>query len=401
VGGLNRLLGDAQGIAAEISRSAAMRGLKVQVALAPTQVAARLLASASGPADAAVVVTGEVAAALSPLPLGLLRQLTGDAVRVFDAAQRWGIRSIGEFAALPPDEITARFGVGGLALHRLACGIDPRPLSPDPGVPRFVQSLELEWPIDTLEPLSFVLARLLEPLSQALERADRGAAALRVDLRLVDKTTHARMLQLPAPMRDPRVLRTLLALDLESHPPSAGIDVVTIEIDPAPARIIQFSLLERAVPAPETLATLMARLHALVGEDRCGAPALLDTHRPDGFAMQCFAPGEQRRASAATTPGREARDVRGLLCIRRFRPPVAIRVAVERGRPTQVAIDRKGMPGGRVVQAAGPWRSSGAWWEAASRWDRDEWDVAFHDGPVCRIYQDRETGHWFMDGLFD
>ena len=149
-----------------------------------------------------------------------------------------------------------------------------------------MQSIELEWPIDALEPLSFVLARLLDPLSAALERADRGAAAIRLDLRLVDRTTHTRVLQLPAAMRDARVLRTLLLLDLESHPPPAAIDIVTIEIDPAPARIIQYSLLERAMPSPETLATLTARLGALVGERRCGSPVLLDTHRPDAFEMQ-------------------------------------------------------------------------------------------------------------------
>src|SRR6185437_5212785 len=131
----------------------------------------------------------------------------------------------------------------GLALQRLARGLDPSPFVPDPATPRFVQRLELEWPIDGLEPLSFILARLLDPLSSALERADRGAAALRLDLRLVDRTTHSRVLQLPAAMRDAKVLRTLLLLDLESHPPSASIDVVTIEIDPVPGRIVQFSLL--------------------------------------------------------------------------------------------------------------------------------------------------------------
>src|SRR5204863_2423195 len=136
---------------------------------------------------------------------------------------RWGIRSVGEFAALPPDEVASRFGQQAVALQRLACGIDPRPLIPDPGVPRFVQLMELEWPLDSLEPLSFVFARLLEPLSAALERADRGAAALHLELRLTNRATHARILQLPAPMRDPKVLRTLLLLDLESHPPSAAV----------------------------------------------------------------------------------------------------------------------------------------------------------------------------------
>src|SRR5207237_928971 len=158
-----------------------------------------------------------------------------------------------------------------------------RPFAPDVATPRYPERLELEWPSDGLEPLSFVLARLLDPLSAALERADRGAAAVHLDLRLTDRFTHARVLQLPAPMRDARVLRTLLLLDLESHPPSAAVDIVAIEVDPAPARITQFSLLERALPSPETLSTLTARLSALVGESRVGAPALVDTHRPGAF----------------------------------------------------------------------------------------------------------------------
>src|SRR4029078_2959100 len=182
------------------------------------------------------------------------------------------------------------------------------PLVPDPGVPRFVQSMELEWPIDALEPLSFVLARLLDPLSAALERADRGAAALRLDLRLVDRTIHARVLQLPAAMRDPKVLRTLLLLDLESHPPSHPTHVVTIEIDPVPGRIVQYSLLERALPSPETLATLTARLGALVGDSRCGSPVLLDTWRPDGCEMTRFAPASSSQLPASSSQSRIGRS---------------------------------------------------------------------------------------------
>jgi protein ImuB len=317
-------------------------------------------------------------------------------LRLFDALRRWGIRSVGELAALPSDEIAARFGQPGLAIQRLARGLDPGPLVPDPGIPRFIQSIELEWPIEELEPLSFVLARLLEPLSDRLERADKGGAAIHLALRLVDRTTHLRVLQLPAPMRDPRVLRTLLLLDLESHPPSAGIDSVTIEIDPAPARIVQFSLLQRAIPSPETLATLTARLNALAGETRCGSPLLLDTHRPDAFEMKRFNPEEHSRTHR---PLEQACP--GTLILRRFRPPVAVRVAVQRGRPVHVAIDRKGMPGGSVEQAAGPWRSSGQWWMGESHWDRDEWDLGLSDGSICRLYRDRDTGRWFLDGILD
>ena len=91
--------------------------------------------------------------------------------------------------------------------------------------------------------------------------------------------------------------------------------------------------------------------------------------------------------------------------LRRFRPPIAVRVTVERGRPAYLFIDRRGMPGGAVEQCAGPWRTSGAWWERsqARPWNRDEWDVALSDGSVCRLFQARDTGsvQWFLDGVVD
>ena len=81
---------------------------------------------------------------------------------------------------------------------------------------------------------------------------------------------------------------------------------------------------------------------------------------------------------------------------------MAVRVTVERGRPVQLAIDRRGMPGGPIDRSAGPWRTSGAWWtDARGRWDRDEWDVALGDGTICRLFQQRETGTWFLEGVLD
>ena len=439
VSGLGRLLGEAHAIGAELARAADGYSAGLQIAVARSQTAARLLAIAC---PGLTVAAGDPAAALAPLAIDSLRILMEDehvgggsaAARVhatiarLETFRRWGLTMVGEIAALPSIELSERMGQEGLALQQLARGLDSAPLVPDPGVPRFVQSMELEWPIDALEPLSFVLARLLDPLSASLERADRGAAALRLDLRLVDRTTHARVLQLPAAMRDPKVLRTLLLLDLESHPPSHAIDIVTIEIDPVPGRIVQYSLLERALPSPETLATLTARLGALVGESRCGSPVMRDTWRPDGFEMQRFAPSSQFPVSSFRLPGASSQPdfasvsgevgragaasaakadssqqpEAGALILRRFRPPVAVRVTVERGRPIRVAIDRRGMPGGQVERAAGPWRTSGAWWDGpASVWDRDEWDAALSDGSICRLFHDRLNDRWFLDGVLD
>ena len=88
--------------------------------------------------------------------------------------------------------------------------------------------------------------------------------------------------------------------------------------------------------------------------------------------------------------------------LRRFRPPVAVRVSVERGRPVQVAIDRRGMPGGPVARSAGPWRTSGEWVDPRAR-SLGSRRVGHRtgDGTICRLFQQRDTGTWFVEGVMD
>ena len=169
-------------------------------------------------------------------------------------------------------------------------------------------------------------------------------------------------------MREPKTLRTLVLLDLESHPPAAPIDRVQVRLEPTPGRVLQWTLFERAQPAPEQVATLMARLTALMGEGRVGSPALVDSWRPGAFAMEAFAPRTGRRVrlvrnSRPWPAGRQALP----LAFRRFRLPIPVRVRVDDGRPVRLTTDRRGVTGGAIVQAAGPWRTSGAWWVTGTR----------------------------------
>jgi protein ImuB len=89
---------------------------------------------------------------------------------------------------------------------------------------------------------------------------------------------------------------------------------------------------------------------------------------------------------------------------------VPARAVIEEGRPIRITSDRRGFAGGSVLAAAGPWRTSGEWWHGqkargsrleARGWDRDEWDVALADGGVYRVFRDRETDGWFIDGIVD
>jgi len=429
VDGLTRLFGDARAIAAEIRRTAADRKLRVRVAIAGSRVAARLLVrhraglTVIDPGDGPAA--GADTAAVADVPIELLLEVmpppdgtTADAERVRQdqdrvrTLRRWGLRTLDELAALPPDDVAARLGEAGVRWWHIARGQDHEPLVPALPAEQFEQSLDLEWPIEGLEPLSFVLGRLIEPLSAHLERRDRGVAVLHVRLHLVNKTVHEQSLQLPTPMRDPKALRTIALLALESNPPAAGIDRVTVAADPTPARVLQHSLLTRAVPMPEQIATLMARLNALMGEGRCGAPAVVDSWRPGACVVTPFAPDTTTRAATPviSTPVGQSATTSAAMALRRFRFPVPARVTVEQGKPVRVATDRRGMTGGRVEKSAGPWRTSGQWWEdgktsqapsAVIPWDRDEWDVTLSDGATYRVFTERGTRAWFVDGLFD
>jgi protein ImuB len=350
--------------------------------------------------------------------------------RLLEILSKWGIRSLGALVELSGPGIYERLGERGALWQSLARGVDARPMVPWVDDVPFEAALELEWPIEGLEPLSFVLARLLEPLADRLERADRGAAVLYTSLRLTSrtvlgKTVFTRTLQLPAPMRDPKTLRTLILLDLESHPPDAPIDIVRVFIEPTPAKVVQWTLLERAQPAVEQVSTLMARLSALMGEGHVGSPRVVDSWKPGAFEMSDFG---SRISDLQSTdiPKSEIRDPKSSAilksALRRFRFPVPTRVVVAEGRPIRVQVDRQGFTSGAIVQSAGPWRTSGNWWSASAReqsderrrdhrtvaasgreggWDRDEWDVAMTDGTVYRLVVEREVGQWFLEGVID
>ena len=113
--------------------------------------------------------------------------------------------------------------------------------------------------------------------------------------------------------------------------------------------------------------------------------------------------------------------------LRRFRRPIPARVRVEHDRPVHVAP--QGLPGGAVIQAAGPWCTSGEWWKGRPRlhpanapgaspisrfelplprvpaapppWDRDEWDVALTDGTHYRIHLDHGQNRWYVEASLD
>ncbi len=417
-GGLGRVIGPPERIAREVARMAAAEGLIVHVAIAASMTAAWVLAQACQ--GITVALSDEPGEPLASLPLRWLetladldgRDATTRTVRQSRDHRRlltrlyadrcailamWGLTTMGDLARLARADIHARLGPGGVRLHQAACGEDARPLGPTPEAQSFVERVEFERPINRLEPLAFVLARPAASLCAALERADRGAVTITTTCGLVTRDLHTRILHLPTPLDDAAVLRTLVLLDLEAHPPPAAIDVIELAVEPAPRRIGQRSLLDRADASPEEMATLVARLGALMGETRVGQPILLDTDDARAVAMAPWPVGQ----AGVRTPV-SPRPEGPVLALRRFRLPVAARVTVSRGAPVRVVPAARDLPGGDVVHRAGPWRTSGRWWSSdQTAWDRDEWDLELSDGAVYRLARDRATGGWVIEGLLD
>jgi protein ImuB len=423
--GLTRVIGEPVVIANEMRRMAWDRGVGVRVAIAGSQTAAWLLAHVRP--GITVVTPGEEAKVLARLPLTALTMLPecqdpprppttkrsrgrGGLRDVLGTLDRWGMVTLGDLARLSRADITSRLGLAGARLHQAAWGEDAVPMVATAEAPRFCERVELEWPVDGLEPLSFVLARVCDALSGALERADRGAVTITTRLTLASKAAYERTLTLPAPMRDAKVLRTLILLDLEAHPPETGlgIDVVEVELGVTPGRIVQKSLLAHDVPAVEDIATLVARLQSLMGESRVGAPVVLDTHDPRKSSLKPFsAPASALRATAGQAHKHSSTRAPGhkSTVVRRFRHPMPVRVTADRGIPLRLGPTssiQSQSKGGRVVHRAGPWRTSGQWWTAdRDTWDRDEWDVAVDSGVVYRLSRDRTTDRWEVEGVID
>ncbi|HVQ76054.1 MAG TPA: DNA polymerase Y family protein [Candidatus Binatia bacterium] len=441
VAGLSGLFGDERQIGARLSGAARELGLHARVGIAGSRAGARL--AARGTSDLTVIPPGGEAMALAPAPLALLDLPPEIAARL----ARWGLRTLGDLAALPSPALFERMGEEGLALQRLARGEDPRPLHLHEPAAMIEEQHELDDPVDTLEPVWALLVALAARVCERLSRRQHAADRLEWICHLADGTEHAGQVVPAFPTADASAMGILLRGAVEARPPRAPVAAVLVRAWPIHIAPGQESFDGPLRPSPRRLAETMARLAALVGGDSLGAPEVLDTHRPDAIRLSPFtplsavAPRSRRRRvgrlaataarddSAFQLAGREllpaepealtrrtasiprediemtstgeAREpdptAAGALtlALRRFRPLRRAAVTLVGGRPVQVRAE--GCMG-RVVASAGPWRSSGEWW-GESRWARDEWDIELQDGTICRIFTDGRT--WSVEGIYD
>ena len=437
--GLEKLFGPLPKIAREISCRAYKVGLRTNVAVASTLDSALL--AARGFSGVTVIPEGKEATMLGSLPVHVLFSDQSDSQQAEDFLEtfrRWGIHKFRDLAALPEVELTERLGQAGLDLQRKARGTTARHLVPcDPPL-IFEEAIELEYPILLLEPLAFVLNRMLEQLCARLKARSLAAQKIQLQLNLengrvcndvvapfrpilakdgINNSEELRLFQrtihLPIPLIDPKIFLKLLQLDLNANPPGAPITKIHLRIEHAKPRPSQNGFFIPSSPEPEKLELTLARINSIVGEGRAGSPILLDTHRRDAFEMRHFTP------NASWTDGRPVRRNHHLAAcehstphhltdslvtaLRIFRPPINVRINYSKGHLSHIRSLKGRQIFGDILWSAGPWRSSGDWWEH-DEWMRDEWDIAVQEQTgivLYRLVHDLISGRWMLEGSYD
>jgi protein ImuB len=438
--GLESLFGPPAKIAREIAQRASQLGLEVNVAVAANPDAAVI--AARGFSGVTVIAPGKEAEQLGSLRIEVLfagmnaATVLPEPERLLDTLEQWGIRSLRALALLPEVALSERLGQAGVRLQQLARGVAQRTIVPCEPPLLFAEAVELEYPVMLLEPLAFLLSRLLEQVCSRLAARALATQELRLELELgnhfQDEQENAlpasfrkaasistrgncfrRVLRLPVPLIDPKIFLKLLQLDLKAHPPGAPVVGIRLEAEPVRARAAQAGLFQPPTPEPEKLELTLARIAGIVGEEKVGSAELLDTHRAEGFRMQRFtceaAPSSCRREpgrpssqpsdrSADRTPPQPA-----ITALRIFRPALLASVTMRDGEPRRIACPKKKMLQGEILWCAGPWRSSGDWWEQDG-WARDEWDIAVQEpGGIAlyRLVRDLLSGNWIVEGTYD
>ena len=386
--GMNSLYGDAAHLATKLRQRIMAAGFLTNVAVSQNFHAALCLAV--GRIGVSVVPSGYEADALRDLPLCVLNFEP----QYEETFQSWGVRTCGELAALPITDLIARIGQSGKKLHSLARGDWQHLMFPieenfEDGL---IERMELDFPVEILDSLLFLLARMIDALLERVKSKARGIASMRVVLSLDGGKQHERIVRPALPLQDMPTLLKLLQLDLEAHPPSAAIVGLELQAQSAAPYRAQHGLFLPQAPEPGRLEILLARLRKLLGEQRVGSPELTDDHRPNAFRMIPFAPPPPAKFEKPSSYVPTA--------LRICRPPQMVSVTLTNNAPSRIFW--QGLKYA-VREIAGPWRVSGQWW-SETNWCREEWDVRLATEDierVCRIAFDPLSRCWYVQGTYD
>ena len=350
----------------------------------------------------------------------------------------WGIHTLGQLAALNKEELRGRLGAEAVRLWERANGTASRPLKLVQPPEIFSESFEFDHEIETAEPLLFILRRFLEQLALRLSSIYLVARELTLTITFsksepdpsfaarqslalpTEACSYDRNFKIPQPTNDVDLLFRMLQTHLENFKSEHPIIAVALSAEPSRPVSQQFGLFETALRNPHQLYETLARLSALLGNDRVGTPLLEETHRPDAFRMENFS---WNVGGATSVSSENFRDTTARVppALRRFRPPANAAIFISGGK----YLSAKGPDcrrdachhslGGQIIDQVGPFLLSGNWWDEKA-WARAEYDMQLeageliraHEGPPCISTSQplnnaslARPSTWKIDGLYD
>jgi protein ImuB len=399
-GGLGRIYGDERRLLAETRARVRRSGYSARVAVASNRFTA-LAAARFGRGDVACVPPEREAAFLANLPLEAVP--LGE--EILERLGVLGVRTLGAFARLPEASIRARFGNVGAHAHRLARGLDPRPLAPEAATPVLAAGEEIEPPATSLDELLFRLHGLCDRALGAL--AERGLACweVRLELGTVRGCGGSCALRLVRPTLSPRALWTLLRLRLERVELEGPVVAMRLVVVDAPSARPEQRELFRAHRDAERLEAVIERLRSRFGPDGAVSPLLVETHRPErrlgwrGFTWG--GSGTENRGRRGTSCGQGASGPpssppRSGRVLRIVSPPEPLDAREQLGRIVRFTGTGLNCEIARISQ---PYRLSGEWW--ADEYGRDYYVVLTQEERLLWVFREHASGGWFVHGEFD
>jgi protein ImuB len=389
IAGTERLFGPPETLAQRLRAALASAGFRASVAVSTNFNAARFKAASTR--GITVIAEKQEASSLAKLPIALLR-LNADQAETFAI---WGIRTLGEFAALDETELVTRLGAQAAAWRQLALGELPHTFQPIEAEFALKEFCDFETPVDRSDSLLFVGARMIDCLVARAASHALSLAHLVVGMQLAGGLVYKRTIRPAIPTTDRKFLLKLLQLEIAAHPPQGEVLSLALTAEAGQSSKVQLGLFAPQTPEPSRLDVTIARLKAIAGDDRVGSPVLEDSHRPGSFRMESFVVGSESKTPVV------AEQSRPRLALRRMRPPMPVRVQLDALKPVAFRNREQSF---RVAAAYGPWRTSGCWW-TTDGWNAEEWDVlaegANGASVACLLVRNCAQNEWELEAFYD
>jgi protein ImuB len=381
-----------EGLSRALANECVSMGLKPQLALAPTPLAA-LVAARVRPF--VVMDMARLVGQLTPLPLMALRWPQ----ETLERLALMGVRTIGQALRLPRAGFARRFGTEQLAILDRLTGRNPDLRARFHERERFRRRRELTYELENHDAILAALAPLLADLGKFLEARQCGVMELECLLRHRHAPPTSCVLRLATPLADVRRLTELLGERLNVLALPEPVRTCELRSSSLVSRVLSSNHIwqpgEHGGGAGAEAPELIERLRARLGPEAVYGLRVLPGHRPEN-AWGATEPVEVRRQRGASGQKRAAHEVAVHVPWPAFRRPTWLLPA-----PKLLSV-RDGLPRrrGPLRLLGEPERIETGWWDGGDI-ARDYYTAVDIHGVRLWIFRERNPPHrWFLHGVF-